>query len=366
MLGSSDRITVRTVIQFSTGNVGKHSLQAIIGRPDLELVGVHAAGPDKAGRDAAELCGLTEPTGIVATSDVDALLALGADCVVYTSQGETRPMEAIEQMAAFLAAGVNVVATSMVWLVAPRQADDWLLEPLQRACEQGGTSLYVNGIDPGYSGDTEVHTALSLVTRARSITVQEIFDYANYDDYEFTGRSMGFGLTAEEETPMLFLPGVITSMWGGPVRNLAEQLGMELDEIRQRTEPWYATERIECVMATIEPGQMAAARFAVEGVRNGVPVITMEHINRLTNAAAPNWDYPPDDRTGVHRVVIDGDPEVEINTHVSHPVLDSTDAGCMSTAARIVNVIDWVCRAPAGIVAVEDIPQVEMIRGLMW
>ena len=128
---------MRRVVQFSTGNVGQHSLQAIIGRPDLELVGVHAASPNKIGRDAAELCGLTEPTGIIATDDIDALIALKPDCVVYTAQGETRPMEAIEQMSKFLAAGINVAATSMVWLVTPRQADDWLREPLEQACEAG-------------------------------------------------------------------------------------------------------------------------------------------------------------------------------------------------------------------------------------
>jgi hypothetical protein len=127
--------------------------------------------PTKIGRDAADLCGLSEPTGIIATDDIEALIALKPDCVVYTAQGETRPMEAIEQMAKFLGAGVNVAATSMVWLVAPRQADDWQRVPLQQACEKGNASLYVNGIDPGYSGDTEVHSALSLVTQARSITV---------------------------------------------------------------------------------------------------------------------------------------------------------------------------------------------------
>lgn len=357
---------MRRVVQFSTGNVGRHSLRAIIGRPDLELVGVHAASPDKIGRDAAELCGLSEPTGVIATGDIEALIALKPDCVVYTAQGETRPMEAIEQMSSFLAAGINVSATSMVWLVAPGQADDWLRVPLQQACAAGNASLYVNGVDPGYSGDTEVHSALSLVTRATSITVQEIFDYANYDDYEFTGKSMGFGMTADDETPMLFLPGVITGMWGGPVRNLAEQLGVELDDVRQRTERWYTDKRIECKMATVEPGQMAAARFAVEGVRDGFPVITMEHITRLTAAAAPDWAYPPDNRIGVHRVVIEGDPRVELNTHVSHPVLDATDAGCISTAARVVNAIDWICHAPAGMLAVEDIPPAAVIRGLMW
>ena len=357
---------MRRVVQFSTGNVGRHSLQAIIGRPDLELVGVHAASPTKIGRDAAELCGLSEPTGIIATDDIDALIALKPDCVVYTAQAETRPMEAIEQLSKLLAAGINVVGSSMVWLVTPGQADDWLRGPLEQACETGNSSLYVNGIDPGYSGDTEVHSALSLVTRATSILVQEIFDYANYDDYEFTGKNMGFGTTADDDTPMLFLPGVLTTMWGGPVRNLAEQLGIELDEVRQRIEPWYAEQRIECKMCTVEPGGMAAVRFAVEGVRDGVPLITMEHITRLTAASAPDWEYPPDGKPGVHRVVIEGEPRVELNTHVSDPTLDVTEAGCVSTAARVVNVIDWICRAPKGLIAVEDIPQAEIIRGLMW
>jgi hypothetical protein len=357
---------MRRVVQFSTGNVGQHSLKAIIGRPDLELVGVHAASPNKIGRDASELCGLKEPTGIVATDDIDALIALKPDCVVYTAQGETRPMEALEQMSKFLAAGINVAATSMVWLVTPRQADDWLREPLDKACQAGNASLYVNGIDPGYSGDTEVHSALSLVTRATSVTVQEIFDYANYDDYEFTGVSMGFGMAADADPPMLFLPGVLTAMWGGPVSNLAEQLGVKLDELRQRIEPWYTDKRIECKMATIEPGQMAAVRFAVEGIRDGVPVITMEHITRLTAASAPDWEYPPDGKAGVHRVVVEGEPRVELNTHVSDPILDVTEAGCVSTAARVVNVIDWLCSAPAGLIAVEDVPQAAVIRGLMW
>ena len=89
-------------------------------------------------------------------------------------------------------------------------------------------------------------------------------------------------------------------------------------------------------------------------------------LNRLTDAAGPDWDYPPDGQTGVHRVVIEGDPRVELNTHVSHPVLDSTDAGCISTAARVVNAIDWICAAPSGLISVEDIPLTATIRGLMW
>jgi hypothetical protein len=71
------------VIQWTTGNIGRRSLHAIIGRPDMELVGVYAHGQDKVGVDAAELSGWPEPTGVKATNDIDALLALRPDACCY-------------------------------------------------------------------------------------------------------------------------------------------------------------------------------------------------------------------------------------------------------------------------------------------
>ena len=75
--------------------------------------------------------------------------------------------------------------------------------------------------------------------------------------------------------------------------------------------------------------------------------------------SCPDWSAVP-------RGVVDGDPRVEVNTHVSHPLFDTTDAACISTAARAINVLDWVCDAPPGILSVEDIPPVVAMRGLMW
>ncbi|HKH52940.1 MAG TPA: dihydrodipicolinate reductase [Mycobacterium sp.] len=355
---------MRRVIQFSTGNVGRHALRSIIGRPDLELVGVHANSAQKVGRDAAELCGVEEPSGVVATDDIDALVALRADCVVYTSQAETRPSDALDEISRFLAAGTNVVGTSMVWLVAPEHADDWLRAPLERACKTGDTSLYINGIDPGFSGDTLVYSALSLSARATALTMQEIFDYGSYDDAEFTGVSMGFG-TTPDHTPIMFQPGVLTSLWGGQVKSLADGLGVELDDVRERHEHWVTSESIECAMMTVPPGRVAAVRFAVEGIRGGLPVITMEHVNRLTDAAAPDWPYPPDGRPGVHRVTIAGDPGVEINAHVGLAGIDHNQGGVIATAARAVNMIEPVCTAPSGLLAAQNLPAAH-IRGVMW
>jgi hypothetical protein len=310
------------------------------------------------------LCGLDDRTGVVTTNDVDALLALDADCVVYTSQAEMRPAAAIEEISRFLAAGTNVVGTSMVWLVAPEHADDWLRTPLANACKAGNTSLYINGIDPGFSGDTLVYTALGLTARATAITVQEIFDYGSYDDAEFTGVSMGFG-TTPDHTPIMFQPGVLASLWGGQVRSLADELGVELDEVCERHETWVTPEPIESTMMTVPPGHVAAVRFAVEGRRDGERLITMEHVNRLTDAAAPDWPYPPDGRPGVHRVTVTGDPGVEINAHVGLHGVDHNQGGVIATAARAVNVIEPVCTAASGLLAAKDLPAGH-IRGVMW
>ena len=94
------------VVQWTTGNVGKSSVQAIAANPMLELVGCYAWSPDKVGRDVGELCGI-DPLGVAATDDVDALLALQPDCVVYN------PMWIdTDELVRILSAGVNVVATA--------------------------------------------------------------------------------------------------------------------------------------------------------------------------------------------------------------------------------------------------------------
>ena len=88
-------------------------MRCIIRHPELELVGVWVHSADKAGRDAGELCGLP-PTGVLATNDADALLALDADCVSYTATADLRPTDAIADMATLLRSGKNVVSSSVV------------------------------------------------------------------------------------------------------------------------------------------------------------------------------------------------------------------------------------------------------------
>lgn len=357
---------VRTyrVVQFATGHAGRHTLRQIVESPLLELVGVHAYSADKIGRDAAELCGLDAPTGVRATEDVDALVALRPDVVVYTAQGETRPAEAQAELVRFLEAGIDVVSTALVWLVHPPSADEWIRGPLAAACERGGSTLYVNGIDPGFVADTLPLTALSLCQSVSKVHVQEIFDYSSYDDPDFTGVAFGFGNAPDDEPPLLLQPGVLSMAWGASVHGLADALGVQVDEIREGHEVAYAEQTIECAMGRIEAGHVAGVRFWVEGLVDGEPLVVHEHVNRLGDDVGRDWPYPPVGRSGVHRVVVSGYPGVELNAHVGLDGVDHNEGGIVATGARVVNAIPAVVDAAPGLVSALDLP-IGQARGLL-
>lgn len=343
------------VIQWSTGNVGFHSLRHIIRHPELELVGVHAHSPAKVGRDAAALCGLPGETGVVATNDADALLALEADVVVYTVKGETRPHEVIPELERILRAGKNVVSTAMIFLIYPPHADPGMRESLEKACQEGGSTLYVNGIDPGFSGDALPLTALQLADRIDEVRVQELCDYSTYEDPEFTGVSFGFG-RGDDYTPPLAIPGVLRASWGGMVEMLAAALDVQLEEVRESFERSYASEAFETAMMKVPAGGCDAVRFQLEGIVAGRPAIVTEHVNRLRDDAAPDWPRPPIGRPGVHRCIVTGNPGVQLECFVTGEDGDHNTGGVQATAMRVINAIPAVCAHPPGLVSTLDLP----------
>ena len=130
------------VVQWTTGNVGKSSLQSIADNPALELVGCYAWSRQKVGRDAGELVGIP-PLGIAATNDVDELLALKPDCVVYN------PMWIdVDELVRILSAGVNVVTTAS-FITGGNLGDG--RDRIVDACEKGGSTIFGSGVSPGFA-----------------------------------------------------------------------------------------------------------------------------------------------------------------------------------------------------------------------
>jgi hypothetical protein len=340
------------VIQWATGAVGTHALRALIEDPLFELVGVYVHGPDKVGRDAGELAGLSVRTGITATDDSQRLLATPADCAVYCAIGETRPREAVAEIAALLRSGKNVVSTSLMNLIHPASASAKLTDRLAAACREGGTTLFTNGIDPGFSGDLLPLAALALCERVDRIRVQEIADYGAHPDPAWA-TPYGFGQPPDAPAPIL-APGVPTLFWGGMVRLLADALHVALDEVRETVERFVARESFAVPMATIALGTVSAVRFEVIGLAGGRPVISAEHVTRTRADQAPDWPQPPAGLASVHRVVIEGSPPLTLDLLLKAG--PTGRGGLLATAMRVVNAIPAVCDAPPGLVTALDLP----------
>lgn len=340
------------VWQWSTGNVGRHALRQILDHPDLALAGVLVHDAAKEGVDAGTLAGRGE-TGVRATRDVEAALASDADCVCYTATADRRPMQAIHDLCRILAAGKNVVSSSVVGLVHPRSLGDRITAKLEDACARGGSSFFTSGIDPGFANDLLPLVLSGLCGRWEEIRVQEIINYATYAQPDVLFDTMGFGRPLDA-TPILLLPGALRFAWGGTVRLLAEGLGLALDEVRELHERRPATRRLEIQGHVVEPGTTAALRFEVQGIVGGHPAIVVEHVTRLDDALAPEW--PAGD--GSYRVLVKGVPGMCCDFQFWDERGDHAVGGVVLTATRLVNAIPAVCAAAPGLLSALDLPLV--------
>ncbi len=350
------------VVQWSTGNVGRHAIAGIAARPELELAGVWVSSAAKAGRDAGELAGLGRTLGVAATTDADALMALRPDCIVYTAMADNRLPDAVADLTRFLAAGINVVSSCPVFLqypdgTVPREVTD----PIRAAAEAGGASLFVNGVDPGFANDWLPLVLTSVSERIDEVRCFEVLDYSTYDNATVLFDVMGFGKPLDE-TPMLLMPGILSLAWGSVVRQLAAGLDVEVDEVRETVVRLPAPETFEIASGTIAEGTQAALRFEVLGMRGGRPVCVLEHVTRLRPDLGPDWPQPAG--RGCYRVSVTGEPNYTLDLQLLGSDGDHNTAGLKATAMRLVNAVEAVVAAPPGLVTALELPLITG-RGLV-
>jgi 4-hydroxy-tetrahydrodipicolinate reductase len=348
------------VVQWSTGNVGRHSLAGIHAHPDLELVGVYVSNPDKVGHDAGELAGLVSTFGVAATSDVDALLALKPDCIVHTAMADNRIFEALQDLERFLAAGINVVSSSPVMLQDPAP-DDPLAAPVIAAAEKAGVSIFVNGVDPGFANDALPLVLSGVSERIEEVRCSEVLNYATYNQPMVLFGIMGFG-GSMDEVPFILTPGVLTMAWGSVVRQIAAGLGVTLTDVTEWHEREAAPEDFEVDAGTVKAGTTAAMHFEVRGMVGDRAVVVLEHVTRLRDDLGATWPQPAGQ--GCYRVEIKGEPNYTLDLQLMGTDGDHNTAGLKATAMRIVNAVPAVIAAPPGLVTALDLPLITG-RGLV-
>ncbi|WP_341925613.1 dihydrodipicolinate reductase [Nocardioides psychrotolerans] len=351
--GANDA-TPLPVVVWGTGNMGRAAIRAVDAHPGLSLAGVLVADPAKVGRDAGDLAGLGRPLGVRAGDDVAAALD-GAAAVAYMASGDVRPDDAAADVARALRAGAVVVTPALYALYDPRSAPAELAGPLLAAAEEGGSALFVSGIDPGWGNDVLPVLVSGLAGSVDQVRCQEIFDYSTYDAPDSVRLLVGMGEPMDYDPPMV-AAGVPTMVWGGQVRLVARALGLEVDEIRETLERRPLERDVTNQMGLFPAGSQGALRFEVQGIVDGVPVVVVEHVTRIAADVAPDWPLPADGGDGAHRVVIEGRPRIEVNVEATDEGGNRAAGGNATAANRLVNAIPWLHAASPGIYDALDVP----------
>lgn len=338
------------VVQWATGNVGRHCLRAVVERPELELAGVYVTSPTKVGTEAAELAGLDAPTGVTATNDLDEIIALGADVVLHTPlpslvHGDD-PDRDLREICALLAAGTDVITT--VGYMYPAVYGDALMDRLTEACEAGGSAFHGTGANPGWFGDLLPLLMSGLALRIDRIRVREISNFQHYPSPEIMFDMMNFGRTPEEfearsARHRTWLDGLFTEA----VQMVSDGLGAPADRVESDTETWLTDRDLETAAGTVAAGTVAGQRWTWTAWLGDQPLVEQETVWRMHADAAPDW---PD---GDWSVAIDGSPRMRLSLpHGWHRDL------LAGTAAHAVNVIEPLAESPAGVITFLDLPLV--------
>ena len=334
------------VVQWTTGNVGQRSVIATVADPDLELVGCYAWSADKVGRDVGELAGIA-PVGVLATDDVDALLALAPDCVIYNPKWPD-----VDELVRILEAGVNVVATA-AFITGHALGDG--RDRIVDACASGRSSIFGSGINPGLANLLGIVSG-SLCDRIDSVSVLESVDSTGYDSPD-TERSVGYARPIDDpELPAMVEAG--TAVFGDAVRLMADALGVELDEVRCEAGFAQTTEDLDLGSWSIAAGCVAGVEASWQGRRAGRTVVELKVRWRKGRTLEPDWPIEHG-----YLVDIQGQPcvrtKLEVYPGADFEAKSFTDymvLGMIMTAMPAVYAIPAVCAAAPGIVTYLDLP----------
>ncbi|WP_371650138.1 NAD(P)H-dependent amine dehydrogenase family protein [Streptomyces mirabilis] len=345
-------MTVRTdarpqlrVVQWASGNIGSRALRAVLEHPDLTLAGLYTHTPDKAGRDAGELCGLG-PTGVIATHDIDEIVALGADCVLYMPRACD-----MDEVCRLLASGANVVTTRGEFHRAA-SLDPAVRERVEAACKSGKSSIHSTGSSPGFITEALPLALSSIQRRLDGLTIEEFADLSERDSPGLLFDVMGFGKPPAEYDERRL--SVVRDSFGPSLRMVADTLSIPLDSVEAKGEVATAPRPVQIAAGTLRPNTVAAQRITVSGLRGGRPLLRFRATWYCTTDLDRAWDVRA---TGWH-ITVDGDAPLDIDLRFPVPLDRMAAMSPSYTANRAVNAVPVLCEASPGIRSTADLPHI--------
>jgi 2,4-diaminopentanoate dehydrogenase len=331
------------VVQWATGAMGTACLRGIIDHPDLELVGVYVYGDAKVGVDAGEIA-RREPTGVLATNDVEEILALDADVVVHAARiGPYGTHDA--DLARLLRSGANVL--SINGYSHPGSRDDDRTRILRGAAVEGGATLMAAGLNPGFAAEQLAVLLSGLSVSVDSIEIVEHADSRALRDPAYLFDLLGFGADPDTFDPShpRSPAAALDGMYEEVLAAVAEHLGMRLDKIETDHVVHRAPADIELRAGTVRAGTVSHTNWRWHAWSGGRRRLTMS-IHWYVDTTHLDQPDPP-----LWQVRMTGHPGVKVDVElVKHPD-DTTKmtAEQYAVAAEVINSIPHVVAAPPGL-----------------
>ena len=341
------------VVQWATGVVGSAALKGILRHPRLELVGVRVYDEAKEGRDAGDLIG-AEPTGVLATRDVDEIIALEPDCVLYC------PLPwALGDIQRLLEAGIHVLTPCPYWFPFVQSPD--VAAAINESCKKGGVNMHASGCNPGGIAERFPLTFTGWCNRIDRIKMTECGDCTTYSSEGVMRELMNLGKTPDgaRNNP---LKALLSKSWNEPIDMVAEGLGTKVVSYRAEHDFILAAEPIDTAVGVIEAGTIALNHYQHIGMTEAGTEIIQEQIWFVGGSGQEKlqgrMEIP---RESGWRISLEGD--VNLNVDIDFPPELTHDQrvaqGLSTTAFHLVNAVPLVCEAPdPGLKTFLDLPMI--------
>lgn len=333
------------VVQWATGSMGRTALRRIIDSPAHDLVGCYVYGAKKVGQDAGLIARRAE-SGVIATNERAAILALDADVVLHCPR-ITLPYDAlVDDVEALLESGKNVV--SIAGFHWPAAHGDAYASRLREAAERGGVTLAGVGVNPGMVIERIALAATAMSHDFARLSVFETVDASNMASPEFVFELMGLNSDPVESDiragPLADLYGALFSE---VLHFFAAELGTRVATITPDHRLTLAPAEIMTKAGPIAPGRVAATEWRWLVTTEAGPELLLSIL----------WTADPslhgDERLGHWTIRIDGRPTIRMSLDIGEadPALPPSRALTDATIAVAINAIPHVIAAPPGLFA---------------
>lgn len=333
------------VVQWATGAMGKTCLRGVIDHPDLELVGLYVYSAKKAGKDAGAIAH-RDNTGVIATQNIDDILALDADVVIHTPRLQPPYNYHNDDICRLLASGKNVI--SINGHAYPQYWGESYANAFQQAGVKGNATLMAAGLNPGFIVEKIATAASGLCSNIDAIQVTEVVDCTQMMDKNYVFDILGFGGDCSrvnpndpDWTPAQIMNGLYSEL----VALLVERLGFTLQSIENDHVLLPASEDIHMAAGVIKKGTASHLHWRWHGVADNRRLFTLSIHWVMETAHLDSADYP------LWKVVIQGVPSVDVTIDLREPENHQyrTSAEQYAVAASVINSIQEVCSASPGI-----------------